>query len=293
VSNLDSTQRWVQHVITDLDGVAAGVATAPGATAVWAEEVVRGNTRLGAHDRLALYSRTYQRRLTGCLRESYPGLAHALGEELFDDFALEYLRTKPSRSYTLAALGADWPEHLDATRPDRYLPVHEREGWPDFLVDLARLERTFFEVYDAPGVEGQRLPTAAALPPADLDAAWHGATITPVACLRLVQAHFPVGAYLVAVRRGEKPPLPQRGPVFEAVSRRDYVVTITELDARGHALLVRLLAGVPVDSAARAAGVPTRAAATLVRGWADHHLIAAVEVPRPDRPVIDATRGAV
>jgi hypothetical protein len=292
VRALDSTQRWVQYVITDLAGVAAGVATAAGATPVRAEEVVRGNARLGAYDRLALYSRTYHRRLAGCLRESYPGLAHALGEELFDDFALDYLRTQPSRSYTLAALGAGWPEHLDATRPDRDLPMHEREGWPDFLVDLARLERTFFEVYDAPGVEGRRLPTAADLPSADLDASWRGAAVTPVACLRVVRARFPVGAYLVAVRRGEKPPFPERAPVFEAVSRRDYVVTITELGASGHALLERLVAGMPVGSAARAVGVPTRAAATLVRAWADRRLVAAFEVPRPDRPVIDATRGA-
>lgn len=293
MNRLDSTQRWVQHVITDLDGVAAGVATAPVATAHCAEEVVRGDARLGAHDRLALYSRTYQRRLAGCLRESYPGLAHALGEELFDDFALDYLRTQPSRSYTLAALGAGWPEYLDATRPDRDLPAPAREGWPDFLVDLARLERTFFEVYDGPGIEGQPLPTAAALPAADLDASWDGATVTTVACLRLVQARFPVGAYLVAVRRGEQPPLPKPAPAFEAVSRRDYVVTITELGARGHALLVRLMAGTPVGGAARAVGVPTRAAAKLVRAWADRSLIAACEVSRPDRPVIDATRGAV
>ena len=224
---------------------------------------------------------TYRRRLAGCLRDSYPGLRHALGDELFDDFALDYVSAQPSRSYTLAALGEGWPAHLEATRPDRDAPAAERERWPDFLVDLARLERTFFEVYDGPGTEGERLPAAADLP-AEPD---EDATVTPVACLRLETARFPVGPYLVAVRRGEDPPLPAPAASFMAVSRRDWVVTITELDAAGHALLRELLAGATLARAALTAGVAVPHAWERLREWADHGLIAGVQAAGRGRPL--------
>jgi hypothetical protein len=288
MSDLAATQRWMQDVITDPH--AAG----PADGALAPEAVVRGTRGLGARERLALYGRTYQRRLAGCLRDGYPGLRHALGDELFDDFALEYVGAKPSRSYTLASLGADWPEHLEATRPDRDLAAHERERWPDFLIDLARLERTFSEVYDGDGVEGERLPAAADLPSAaDFDARGSDAIVTQVACLRLLRSRFPVSAYLVAVRRGEDPPLPAPAPSFVAVSRRDYVVTITILDGAAHALLSQLAAGTALIAAAVGAGVGLPAAWRLLGEWADRGLIAAIDITRPNRPVAWSTRGAV
>ncbi len=269
MSDLATIQRWMQRAIIDPGG---GVGLEPQPQAV-----VRESGRLDAAERVGLYRVTYQRRLAGCLRDSYPGLRHALGDELFEDFALDYVSAQPSRSYTLAALGAGWPTHLEATRPDRDAPPAERERWPDFLVDLARLERTFFEVYDGPGTEGERLPAAADLPP-------EVATVTPVACLRLETARFPVGPYLVAVRRGEDPQLPAPAASFMAVSRRDWVVTITELDAAGHALLRELLAGATLARAALTAGVAVPDALKRLREWADHGLIAGVQAGRP-RPV--------
>jgi len=291
MKGLGETQRWLQGVITDPDGVEAGVARASGGPArLSAEAVVHGSARLGAAERLALYSRTYHRRLAGCLRDSYPGLCHALGNELFEDFALDYLRTQPSRSYTLASLGAGWPAHLEATRPDRELPAHERESWPDFLVDLACLERTFCEVFDGAGVEGETLVSADDVPVAgDLGFA----TVTPVRCLRLVPARFPVSDYLVAVRRGEHPPLPAPRRCWLAVSRRDYVVTITELDATAAALLSQLTAGAPMSAAAASARVAPAQAWGLVRAWAGRGLVAAIAAPRPRRLIVQSTRGAV
>ena len=251
MSDLAATQRWIQDAIT------GGSMRAPA-------EVVASTDGLDARARLALYSATYDRRLVLCLRESYPGLLHVLGDELFDDFARDYLRAWPPRSYTLNDLGAAWPDHLATTRPDA------DDSWSDFLIDLARLERTFLEVYDGPGIEGATLAAAADLP-VDADLA---ATFTPVPCLRLLSAGFPVGDYLVAVRRGEDPPLPAPAPSFTAVSRRDYVVTLTELGRAGHALLAALIGGATLGAAAP--GAPEEAW-QLVRGWAERGLIAAID----------------
>jgi len=285
--DLAAAQRWFQDVVTDPDGVDAGLAhAADRLRAVGADAVVNGSPTLSHRDRLALYSRTYQRRLTGCLRESYPGLRCALGDQLFEDFALDYLRATPSRSYTLASLGAGWPAHLEETRPDRDLPEPDREGWPDFLIDLARLERTFCEVYDALGVEDQALPTSAVLRGLDEagpDAA--AARVTVVVCLRLLDARFPVGRYLLAVRRGEAPPLPPMARTFIALSRRDYVVTLAELSSAGHRLLGELSSGVRLGPAARTAELDLPDAVRLLRDWTDRGLIAAIDTPgRAGRP---------
>jgi hypothetical protein len=188
--DLADTQRWMLAAIM-------GEGTRPGD----ADGVVAAPGGLGPEERVGIYRRGYQLRLVGCLREMYPGLEHALGGEIFEAFALDYLDAHPPSSYTLNALGARWPDHLEATRP-------EGEGWPDFLVDLARLERTFHEVYDCEG------PREA---PQDADP-------------RMVRTRYPVAGYLAAVRRGEDPPLPAAKASHVAVARRDWVVTLTELE---------------------------------------------------------------
>lgn len=159
-----------------------------------ADDLVSGSAAFSARRRLEAYRRGYRSRLVGCLRETYPALHHALGEEIFEAFALDYLEAHPPSSYTLNALGARWAEHLDATRP-------EGEQWPDFLVDLARVERAFAEVYDGDGEE------------------------------QVVRTRYPVAAYVAAARRGEEPPMPERRSSRVAVGRRDWVVTLTELQA--------------------------------------------------------------
>jgi hypothetical protein len=282
---LAAAQRWFQEVVTDPDGIDIGLIRAGGRSgARGLETLVNGSPTLSSRDRLALYSRTYHRRLTGCLRESYPGLRFALGDELFDDFALDYLRARPSRSYTLATLGAGWPEHLEETRPDGDLPPAEREVWPDFLVDLARLERTFCEVYDAAGVEDQTLPSSTVLgglagEDSQARARCEATRITPVVCLRLLELRFPLDGYLVALRRGEAPPLPGRAQTFIALSRRDYVVTMTQLSAAGHRLLRELDAGTGLAQGAGRAELDLPEAVRLLRGWTDRGLIAAIDMP--------------
>jgi Putative DNA-binding domain len=251
--DLRQLQEWLRGAITDPD---ANVAP---------DGVVRSSSRLSAARRLELYRRSYRLRLLEAMRASHPGLRHMLGHELFDEFALDYIRARPSRSYTLQRLGEGFADHLAATRPDL---DGAPEAWPSMIIDLARLERTFAEVYDARGTEDERLPAAGDLP-AEPDPGWLAATVTPASCLRLVRSSFPAGPYLSAVRRGEDPPLPAPAESFVAVNRRDYVVTLTPLDARHYELLDRLVRGTRIDAAASVAGVEPAEAWRLVRGWAD------------------------
>jgi hypothetical protein len=256
-ANLRRLQEWMCTAITQsapLEALPASPHT-----------VLRSSSQLTATQRLGLYRRSYELRLLGAMRGSYPGLRHMLGHDLFDEFALDYLRARPSRSYTLQRLGDGFADHLQATRPDA---DGQPETWPDLMIDLARLERTFAEVYDAPGSEGQELPSSAQLP-AEPDARWLAASIEPVRCLRLARSSFPAGPYLSAVRHGEQPPPPAPAESFLAVSRRKYAVTLTPLDKRPYRLLEQLVHGWPIDAAAAAAELDPVDAWPIVRGWVD------------------------
>lgn len=266
VRDLDATQRWMLAAITVGSITAVEPDDGPG-------DVIAGSTALSAAQRIDIYRRGYRARLVDCLRKTHPGLRHALGAEVFDAFALDYLAAHPSRSYALGRLGAQWPQHLEATRPDHDAP--QRERWPDFLVDLAQLESVFQDVYDGPGVEGQPIvgPDDVAREPCA------EATVRPVACLRLFHFRFPVAGYLGAVRNGDDPPLPAPAESFVVVNRRDWVVTLTELRPIEHAALAALADGERLADAARTAGAGLAEVWNLLRDWAGHGFLQAIDIP--------------
>src|SRR5262249_13083383 len=149
----------------------------------------------------------YFARLLDCLREEYSVLAAALGSELFDAFAVAYLQAHPSQSYTLGHLGTKFPEFLEETRPRAAEPADQAAAWPEFMIDLARLERTVNEVFDGPGAEGESLLDAGRLQQISPEH-WPDARLICVPCLRLVKLKYPVNDYFTAIRRGDAPAIP-------------------------------------------------------------------------------------
>jgi len=208
---LDVVQQWFQAVVTHPAGVAAGAASPAAQRLVRLdrgalEQLVRRSRRLTAEQRLEIYANAYYARLLECLRETFPVLAQALGAEVFDSFAFDYLQRYPSRSYTLYRLAESFPRFLDETRPDQPTAAGARApggagpGWPDFLIDLATLELAIAEVFDGPGAEGEPL-----LAPADLLARqaagdFAATRLAPVPCLRLLRFRYPVNAFYSAMR---------------------------------------------------------------------------------------------
>jgi hypothetical protein len=267
--DLEQIQRWMQAVLMHPAGAAEGVASADARQAidVSPEQVERVATRsasLSALERLAIYNRAYYARLLDCLRESFPGLFHALGEEAFGAFALGYLQKYPSRSYTLNDLGANFSRYLSETRPP------DEGDWPNFLIDLATLEWTYNEVFDGPGVEGRALLDAeqlSAIPPER----WPEARLIPVPCLRVLAFHYPVHRYLSAVRRKKKAAFPAAAQTRLAVTRRNYIIRRYELSRPQFILLEALLAGQTVGEAiscaAEVVGADSRRFTRQLRGW--------------------------
>jgi Putative DNA-binding domain len=255
--DLDRLQRWFQAVIMHPDGVVPGVLgpdarqhleLAPGEL----ERVVTRSRSLNAADRVAIYGRAYHARLTECLEAEFRVLRKALGDDLFRMFTRAYLSNCPSHSYTLADLGKGFPGYLHDTRPAEGAEGKE-ETWPDFIIDLARYERAFSEVYDGPGAEGAAMLSAEGLRTLLTDQGLEVA-LTPAASLRLLTFRYPVHDYFDAARHGNEPELPAPAETFLAMNRRDYVVTTIELSAAQRALLSGLLEGETVGQSLQRAG---------------------------------------
>ncbi len=278
---LRRVQGWLQAVICDPQGVAAGIESDAAREHVdvgidHLEEVVTRSQALSAGQRLAVYGRGYFARLLECFRAEYACLRHALGDELFEKFVIAYLHEHPPRSYTLHQLAADFPRYLAGSRPTADPVTGVREDWPDFLIDLAHLERAFVETYDGPGVEGRALLCGEQLRRLD-DEQLAAVRVTTVPCLRLLPFRYPVPAYFRQLRRGQQPAVPQPADTYLAITRRDFRVQFYELHAATYRFLESLTQGCAVGAALEGA-VPEAAgdASELVRSlktqlthWAD------------------------
>jgi hypothetical protein len=259
---LERLQRWMQAVIVHPAGVARGLDSDEaraeidcGADDV--ERIVLRSRALDAVRRLEVYGNAYFARLHECLRDEFPATATLVGEEAFAGFVHEYLRERPSRSWTLADLGAGFPDFLDASRArsaetgrgDDPAAAH----WSDLVVDLARLERTYSEVFDGPGIE-TRPPDAApdllAIPPE----AWSHLQLECAPCLRLLACRHPVHEYASAVRQGQAEPVPPDPcPTWLVVTRRDWVVRRESVPRSAFVLLSALQSGEPLGAALESA----------------------------------------
>lgn len=245
---LDRVQRWFQAVMTHPLGVAAGSQSEEARRQVEAsiDSVLTPSQRLSAADRLNVYSNAYYARLLECLQSDYPALRKALGDDIFNQFVLEYLQTYPSQSYTLSELGARFPRFLAETQPPQ--EPGSAASWSEFLIDLARLERAYAEVFDGPGSEGQptlRLDDLAAIPPDR----WGDAVLDVGSGLRLESFRFPVHRYCSAVRKEIEADFPEPQPTYLAIYRHDFVVRRLEITPVQFALLDAIVRGVPLGAA--------------------------------------------
>jgi len=250
---LAQIQRWLQAVITHPDGVEAALSSSEARAEIDVpperiEDVVEPSTRRTSIERLEVYANAYYARLLECLRDEFPALLHAVGEEVFDGLAFGYLQSYPSQSYTLSELSRQFAQYLEETRPRDEDDPSGEPSWPDFMIDLVRLERCYSDIFDGLGAERLALLRAEDL--RDLaPEAWAGSRLTCVPCLRLLSLRYPVHEYATAVREKQDPDLPDPEPTWLAVSRINYVVRRWTLTRVQFELLTALIAGETVGSA--------------------------------------------
>jgi len=270
IGELDLVQRWMQAVITYSGEVEDGVASAEARAHIdigpdELEQVITRSRALPAADRLRVYSNAYFARLLECLREEFTVLAHALGADLFDEFATSYLDAYPSRSYTMHHLGANFPRYLAETCP----ADDDGTGWAAFLIELATLERVYGDVFDGPGMERREPLSVDALLEVPPDR-WGDARLFPADGFRLIELRFPVHEYISAVRQNEDPAPPEPAETLLVVHRRDYVVRRLQLTRPQWTLLSGLASGLSISEAidrAANAGPYVDGALTELPAW--------------------------
>ncbi|MBA2117215.1 HvfC/BufC N-terminal domain-containing protein [Bremerella alba] len=249
-TNLPVLQKWLQSVITNVDGVVEGI-DAPDAQrhisvdSSQIESVVTRSDRRTSIQRLEVYAHAYYARLVECLKSIYPLFAKTVGDELFDQFAIAYLQQYPSRSYTLNRLGSRFPDFLEETSPTQGI---QELGFEDFLVGLAVAERSIDAIFDGPGVEQQEV-----MSPAQLEGisptAFAEATFQMVPCLRLHSFPFPISDFITSIKQEAQAAIPEAAPSWLALSRQDYVVRRVPLTCWEYHLLSRLAEGQSVSQA--------------------------------------------
>lgn len=226
---LHDLQRWMQTVITHPDGVSAGISSSDAAKSITIslidlDRVIQPSREMSSLDRLQIYGRAYFGRLIECLKAQFPAVLHAIGNEAFDGLAFGYLIQHPSRTYTLSSLGDSFDAFLLATRPARIeSPDADKFDFADFLVDLAKLERIYSEVFNGSGPERSRSLQASDFENLSAED-FANCRLIPHDCVRLVELRFPVHEYATSVRLGTDPQLSASRAVYLVVTRREYIV---------------------------------------------------------------------
>ena len=247
---LDVIQRWMQAVIVHPDGVVAGIESAAAHSEVaitsdQVEEVIGRSHSQTSIERLEVYANAYRARLLEVLVGEYPALIHAIGEDAFVDLANGYLEAHPPASYTLAALGQHFSDYLAKTRPPK---DEDQPDWADFLIELARLERIYSEVFDGPGIEHVTAMSVDDIQTLSIET-WLKSRLIPAPCLRLATFDFPVHEYATEVRRQQSPDPPEIQRTYLAITRRDFVVRRVGLSEPEFKIMSALIAGQSISEA--------------------------------------------
>lgn len=168
---------------------------------------------------------------SGC----FPVLKCAIGDYLFVYLVNNYLHYCNSSDNTDNE--NDFVDFLQATRPDRDMPINRRERWPDFIIETAKLEDA---VYNLTGtiphlnfVKAQ--PTT---PDYQLQLS---------ANLKVFHFHFPVHKYYKAVMLNELCELPLPRETFIALVRKNDTVGLIGLKPFEYVFLRQLKRGVTIE----------------------------------------------
>ncbi len=120
----------------------------------------------------SLYLVAYRARLAGALRDNFPVLHRALGDEAFDELARDYIEAHPSHFRSIRWFGDALVGFLDANL--------ERLPHPA-LADIARMDWAICCAFDAADAASFTLSDLAALSPEEWPA--HRFSLLPSACV--------------------------------------------------------------------------------------------------------------
>ena len=197
MSDLRSLQRRFQAYLT-------------GSSEAIEKDIVSTSDALAEH-RLGTYFNAYRIRLIDCLAIEFSGLHKHLGQQAFENMALDYLKNHPSSHPSVRWFGQDLAEHLGS--------VSNLED-SDFLSELASFEWTkglVFDDYDS--TTPYSIADMAQVP----QLAWPTIQVKFIVAMRWLDFYSNACPYWVALDKHETLPLIEYGdyPVRWLVWRKD------------------------------------------------------------------------
>jgi len=213
--------------------------------------------------RVGIYQGMYVWRLCDVLREDFPKLAAALGDD-FQELARRYLAAHPSEYPSVREFGRHLPDFL---RDD---PLADARPW---LADLARLELARVNAFDAPDAVPLRAADLAAVAPED----WSGLCFAVVPSFGFVDASWPVHEVWAAPADR-----PAAASTRVRVWRQDFSVFHAAMDPVEADALQALVAGASFADVCEAVAAHVAAdeaaveAGSLLARWIEDELIAAL-----------------
>ena len=187
------------------------------------DALLRGDPPPAAAVRLGVYAHAWFARIHGALADDFGALARVLGESGFRELVRAYLAAHPPQRPSLRDAGARLADFLGASPAAS--PWRERHP---FAPDLARLEWTLVEAFDAADAPVLAREALAALPPER----WSGLRFAFQPALRRLALAFPVDR-LRSQHDADAPELPSMlapHPTQLCVWRRDERVFHRPLD---------------------------------------------------------------
>lgn len=221
--------------------------------------------------RLGIYHNAYRVRLIDALDDTYPILHAVLGDEMFVAMGQEFVAAHPSVYRSIRWYGRELCEFLSEHSPYAEQPI---------LAELATLEWTLAEVFDAQDAESKPRAAFSAIDPS----AWSGLTFEFHPSLRRLHFRWNTVAAWQAMSRDETPPDPTETdyPVPWLLWRQNLQNYFRSMTADEAVALDAALRGGTFGEICEALSVwlpddeiPLRAA-SLLGAWADSGIIIAI-----------------
>lgn len=257
---LRELQRDMQrHLLGEASGIVDAIVDAPPLTAA---------------ERLAIYRNAYQVRLIDALHETYPVLHALLGDSAWVELGRAFVAAQPSVHRSIRWYGGELEGFLAGRPPYVAQPI---------LAEIARLEWTLAEVFDAKDAEPLARASLASIHPA----AWGVLRIKFHPSLRRLTFAWNTVPVWKAMNGEETPPLPalSEAPVPWLLWRKDLQNYFRSMAPYESAALDAALRGLNFSELCEALAewlpedeVP-QVAATLLSNWADSGLIVAFGEP--------------
>jgi hypothetical protein len=223
-------------------------------------------------ERLGIYRNAYRVRLIEALDDTYPILHAVLGDEVFAALGEEFVAAHPSVHRSIRWYGSEVAEFLRRHAPYAEQPI---------LAELALLEWTLAEVFDAADAEPQPRAALSAIDPS----AWGGLQFEFHPSLRRLELQWNTAAVWQAMSHDEVPPDPECAPhpVPWLLWRQDLQNYFRSMPTDEAAALDSALRGENFGRICEALAewlpdeeIPLRAAG-LLRVWADSGIIVAID----------------